>query len=194
VEEPEAGTSEPEVKPDEPSGGTQVEPEVIPKEEEKKPEEEERDCPTCGTMISKQASTCFACGADVEPVMGEKKETEPEVPTKLEPAPELESTVELEPKREVIVPSKDELYTLSDDQLVELCNSLGLDSSGRSKHLRERLLKYIEGQQEEGEKEPEKAEEGKSCPDCGGDLTYVEQYDAWYCSACEKYAPNPEDG
>ncbi|MCB2171551.1 M48 family metallopeptidase [archaeon] len=25
------------------------------------------------------------------------------------------------------------------------------------------------------------------CPDCGGELTWIEQYQRWYCYACEKY-------
>jgi hypothetical protein len=111
-----------------------------------------------------------------------------------EPQPELEPQVEEKPPEssEVQLPSKEELYTMNDDQLISLCTSLGLDTNGRTKHLRERLIDYMNG----GVKPEEEKKEDESvhpCPDCGGELTYVEQYDAWYCAACEKYAPNPED-
>jgi len=26
-----------------------------------------------------------------------------------------------------------------------------------------------------------------SCPDCGGGLDYIEDYDSWYCYTCEEY-------
>ncbi len=25
------------------------------------------------------------------------------------------------------------------------------------------------------------------CPDCGGELTWIEEYNRWYCYSCEKY-------
>jgi hypothetical protein len=83
---------------------------------------------------------------------------------------------------------------MPDEQLVAYCQWFGLDSSGRSKHLRERLLRHIGEQEGAVEEPPEGGDEvTHPCPDCGGDLTYVEQYDAWYCGACEKYAPISED-
>ena len=98
---------------------------------------------------------------------------------------------------EVQVPTKEELYTLSEEQLVSVSSALGLDTSGRVKHLRERLMEYIE--KTEGEAvsgESVKPEEGDRddadikniCPDCGSELKYIEQYNRYYCYSCEKYA------
>jgi ribosomal protein S27AE len=25
------------------------------------------------------------------------------------------------------------------------------------------------------------------CPDCGGELAWIEEYNRWYCYSCEKY-------
>ncbi len=36
---------------------------------------------------------------------------------------------------------------------------------------------------------PLEVEEEKKCLTCGQNLTYVEQYDRWYCHNCKKYAP-----
>ncbi len=31
------------------------------------------------------------------------------------------------------------------------------------------------------------AENKTLCPDCGGKLTWIEEYNRWYCYSCEKY-------
>jgi len=88
------------------------------------------------------------------------------------------------------LPNKEELYTMSDEKLIGLCKTFGLDPHGRTKHLRERLLDYIERQTgKTEEKSKAKGEKKRSCPNCGKDLSYIEQYDRWYCYACEKYMP-----
>ena len=33
------------------------------------------------------------------------------------------------------------------------------------------------------------AREAKPCPTCGGALSYIRQYNKWYCYSCRKYAP-----
>lgn len=35
--------------------------------------------------------------------------------------------------------------------------------------------------------------EAKLCPTCGGNLTYIRQYDKWYCYNCKKYTPEKEE-
>jgi predicted RNA-binding Zn-ribbon protein involved in translation (DUF1610 family) len=167
--------------------------EVPPPLEEPKPEEEqleptERECPQCGTLISMKAITCFACGMELEMTAEPETQAQVEEPSMVS---EPEEKPEVEEGGDEKLPSKEELYTMSDDQLVALGKTLGVNTDGRAKHLRERLIEYIEG----GEKKEEAKGEVSAhvCPDCGGELTYVEQYDAWYCPACEKYAPSPED-
>ncbi len=79
---------------------------------------------------------------------------------------------------------------MSDEKLVALCETFGLDSSGRTKHLRERLIDYLEGKPAVPEGKPaEEREVTHPCPDCGEKLSYIEQYDRWYCYSCEKYTP-----
>ena len=43
--------------------------------------------------------------------------------------------------------------------------------------------------------EPEKSEEEElpACATCGEPLTYLEQYERWYCYGCNEYAPKEED-
>lgn len=31
-------------------------------------------------------------------------------------------------------------------------------------------------------------DEGHACPNCGGDLTFIDEYQRWYCYECERYA------
>jgi len=181
-----------------------VEPEPEQPQETEPPEDEtegERACPRCGTMISKVATTCFACGTDLVP------ETAPpvtEAPPQQQEAdsegPAESEFLDFEKKEsggEVHLPTREELYTLSEEQLISVSSALGLDTSGRVKHLRERLMEYIEKTKGDGapvegdeDKVSDSLEEEKAptCSDCGSDLKYIEQYDRYYCYSCEKYA------
>jgi hypothetical protein len=220
------------------------EPSSEAKEEAKEDIAEERECPKCKTMIQKDATTCYACGADLifnglEREEGaEEQKAEEDTEQKKEEGfsqgqtneasiesgtiasenkkedgedaveegvkeesildafidSEVKEPEEKEEEGEVKLPSKDELYTMSDEQLVALCETLGLDSTGRTKHLRERLLEHIDGGKSEAEEKPQVDMEKKhSCVECGGDLSYIEQYDRWYCYSCERYSKVSKD-
>ena len=47
--------------------------------------------------------------------------------------------------------------------------------------------------QEYPEEGVEEGTEESSCTTCGGPLTFIEEYDRWYCYKCEAYAPRSED-
>ena len=34
---------------------------------------------------------------------------------------------------------------------------------------------------------PPPKEEEDSCPDCGSEMRYIDQYDRWYCDDCREY-------
>ncbi|UCF07731.1 MAG: hypothetical protein JSW28_08835 [Thermoplasmata archaeon] len=177
------------------------------KEEMEEAIDEERACPRCGTMISKVATTCFACGTDLtsEVKIEEAKASLSEGATTISEDTARESPKESEflrfeekeKEEEFKLPSKEELYTLSDDELVRACTILGLDTDGRTKHLRERLLGYMEKMEsEEGKKAADqiatmgqKEGDQPTCSECGNAMNYIEQYDRYYCYTCEKYAP-----
>jgi len=205
---PESGPEEePSVEPP-PQPEVSQETEAAETEPESQPENEaadegtegERACPRCGTMISKVATTCFACGTDLVPEIS---------PPEVQPSPEEEGGketpaesefLEFEKKErggEVQIPTKEELYTLSEEQLVSVSSALGLDTSGRVKHLRERLIEFIEKTEEEQlpgvadepkEKDKQDTKEAPTCTDCGSQMNYIEQYNRYYCYSCEKYA------
>jgi ribosomal protein S27AE len=160
--------------------------------------EDEKPCPNCSTLINKEASVCYACGSEVAP----EKTLEEEIALLGEPTEESRAEsefLELEKKEEKgeeqVLPNKEDLYTMREEQLVAICASLGLDTSGREKHLRERIIIHMEGgatsEETVGSTSDEEAEKA-TCPDCDGELTYIEQYDRWYCYNCEKYAPREQ--
>jgi ribosomal protein S27AE len=181
-----------EAKPETEGEGPQIE--AIPKAEseleEKKETYEEIMCPRCGTLIRKGTTTCFACGKELSPEDIAKQQEEKPESSEAE-SPGESAFLKLEEKEvgeEARVPTKDELYTMNDDQLIELCAKYGLDPTGRSKHLRERLIEYIEGGKTKAEESTTAEEKGPICPDCGKDMSFIEQYGRWYCYSCERYA------
>jgi ribosomal protein S27AE len=185
-----------DTKPETESEGPQIEatPEAEPTAEEKKETYEEMMCPRCGTLIRKGTTTCFACGKELSAEDIAKQQEDKSESSQTESPGEsaflkLEKTEEGEEAR---VPTKDELYTMNDDQLIELCAKYGLDPTGRSKHLRERLIEYIEGGKTQAEESSSAEDKGPNCPDCGKDMSYIEQYGRWYCYSCERYALDNE--
>ncbi len=126
-----------------------------PKETELAELEEEMPCPTCGTMISMVATTCFACGMEIKTEsVEEKRPIIPEESLSVSTAgPQEEPSIESEflefEEKEVAtepkLPTIEELNDMSMDELVARCEILGLDPSGKEKHLRRRLLAYIKG-------------------------------------------------
>jgi predicted RNA-binding Zn-ribbon protein involved in translation (DUF1610 family) len=206
---PEIAEEEPQVESTPPPESNQenhaveIKPEQQPESEEvEEATKGERVCPRCGTMISKVATTCFACGTDLVPeevpsvlqVSTDKEGREKEAPAESE-------FLDFENKEsggKVQVPTREELYTMNEEQLVSVSTDLGLDTSGRVKHLRERLIEYIEKAEREGVppgkgdrpevSENNEGEKAPACTECGSELNYIEQYDRYYCYSCEKYA------
>ncbi|MBS3782047.1 MAG: hypothetical protein KGY66_08565 [Candidatus Thermoplasmatota archaeon] len=42
-------------------------------------------------------------------------------------------------------------------------------------------------QQQQRQSPPPSQKPSKNCPDCGGQMRYIEEYNRWYCDSCQEY-------
>jgi len=165
-------------------------------------------CPKCGEepnfLEHMEKWYCYECNSyiadeEIEPEQEIAEEPEPEVE---EAQPKEEPSVAEEPS----VPEEPKPEAPKETAEVRMCANCGQPLKWIEKYQRDYCYsckKYAPVVIKEPEpvkapvETPKKAPEVKSCPDCSGDMKFVQKHNEWYCYACKKYPlhkakPKPE--
>ncbi len=153
--------------------------EPVAKEEEKEEAKEEpakeeaKVCPKCEEEASYVEQYdryyCYTCSEYIEPVAKKKEEKLEE--EKVDEEAEAKETAKVCPK----------------------CDSEASYVEQYDRYYCYTCSEYVEPVGKEEEEKPkeeviqEEKEAAKVCPKCGGEPTYVEQYDRYYCYSCNEY-------
>ncbi|UCE90938.1 MAG: hypothetical protein JSV90_05795 [Methanobacteriota archaeon] len=165
-------------------------------------------CPKCGEepnfLEHMEKWYCYECNSYVdesELEVVDEAEEEAETPVEaeaeaVEPTAETDATEE----EEEVAPSPVEEAKAAVE--VRMCPSCGQPLKWIEKYKRDYCYsckKYAPLRKKVAQKpepkpevkpapEPKPVEEaGKSCPECSGEMKYIEKYKEWYCHSCRKY-------
>jgi ribosomal protein S27AE len=147
-------------------------------------------CPKCGEepnfLEHMEKWYCYECNSYVA-----DDEIEPEQEIAEEP-----EAAEVQPEEEPIAPEEPKPEIQKELVEVRMCENCGQPLKWIEKYQRDYCYsckKYAVAPVKDPEpvkapaEEPKKEPVGKSCPDCAGEMKFVQKYDEWYCYTCKKY-------
>jgi ribosomal protein S27AE len=147
-------------------------------------------CPKCGEepnfLEHMEKWYCYECNSYIA-----DEEIEPEQEVAEEPEVE-----DAQPKEEPSVPEETKPEAPKESIEVRMCTNCGQPLKWIEKYQRDYCYsckKYAPAAIKEPEpvkapaEAPKKAPEVKKCPDCSGEMKFVQKHNEWYCYACKKY-------